>query len=146
MPTSLLRRALVTGALAALFVAATPALASTETFTADLKGSSEVPPTDSKGNGAVDATYDTASKKLSWTISYSGLTGNAAAAHFHGPADPGANAPPVVPITGKLTSPITGSATLTNAQAADLEAGKLYFNIHTAAHKNGEIRGQLVKK
>ena len=43
-------------------------------------------------------------------------------------------------------SPITGTATLTDAQVADLEAGKYYVNIHTAANRGGEIRGQLTKK
>ena len=42
-------------------------------------------------------------------------------------------------------SPIKGSATLTDAQAADLDAGKYYVNIHTAANKGGEIRGQITK-
>jgi len=45
----------------------------------------------------------------------------------------------------KPDSPITGSATLTDAQMADLEAGKCYVNVHTAANKGGEIRGQLAK-
>jgi hypothetical protein len=40
-------------------------------------------------------------------------------------------------------SPITGSAALTDAQLADLQAGKCYVNVHTAANKGGEIRGQL---
>jgi len=39
-----------------------------------------------------------------------------------------------------------GEATLTDAQAADLQSGKWYFNIHTAAHPGGEIRGQVMKK
>jgi hypothetical protein len=39
-----------------------------------------------------------------------------------------------------------GSATLTDAQAADLAGGKLYVNVHTAANKGGEIRSQVVKK
>jgi hypothetical protein len=38
-----------------------------------------------------------------------------------------------------------GSATLTDAQAADLTAGKYYINVHTAAHPDGEIRGQVAK-
>jgi CHRD domain-containing protein len=50
----------------------------------------------------------------------------------------------VVPFTGNLASPIKGSATLTDTQIAQLEAGKWYVNIHTAANKGGEIRGQLV--
>ncbi|TGV77116.1 CHRD domain-containing protein, partial [Mesorhizobium sp. M00.F.Ca.ET.158.01.1.1] len=69
----------------------------------------------------------------------------AVAAHIHGPAAMGENADPVIPFKGKLKSPIKGSATLTDAQAADLEAGKYYVNVHTAAHKDGEIRGQIEK-
>lgn len=116
-------------------------------FTATLNAATEVPPNDNaKASGKVDATYDTMSKKFSYTVTYAGLTGPAVAAHFHGPAMAGANAPPVIPITGALASPIKGEAELTAAQAADLEAGRWYFNIHTAAHKSGEIRGQLTKK
>ena len=58
----------------------------------------------------------------------------------------GAKAPPVVPITGKLASPIKGSATLTDAQAADLEAGMWYFNVHTAKYPDGEIRGKSSRR
>src|SRR3954452_10402253 len=115
-------------------------------YVADFKGARGVPPTDSKGTGKVNATSDAASKKRTWTITYSGLTGDAVAAHFHGPAAPGANAAQVMPIPGKLASPIEGEATLTAAQAADLAAGKWYFNIHTATHKGGEIRGQVLPK
>jgi hypothetical protein len=92
----------------------------------------------------VTATYDTASKKLSWQGSYSGMSGNATAAHFHGPAEAGKNAGVAVPITPNA-SPFQGSATLTDAQAADLMAGKWYVNVHTAANPGGELRGQLLK-
>ena len=50
-----------------------------------------------------------------------------------------------MPFAGEMASPIKGSATLTDAQAADLQAGKYYVNIHTAANKGGEIRGQVMK-
>ncbi len=50
----------------------------------------------------------------------------------------------LIPFQG-AEAPITGSATLTDAQLADLEAGRLYVNIHTAANPGGEIRGQIVK-
>jgi hypothetical protein len=99
----------------------------------------------SSGKGAATAALDTATKTLTWTVEYSGLSGPATAAHIHGPADPGADAGVVVPFTGNLASPIKGSATLTDAQIAQLEAGKWYVNIHTAANKGGEIRGQLVR-
>jgi hypothetical protein len=99
----------------------------------------------SSGKGMATASLDTNTKTLTWTVDYSGLSGPATAAHIHGPADPGANAAIVVPFTGNLASPIKGSATLTDAQIAQLEAGKWYVNIHTEANKPGEIRGQLVR-
>jgi hypothetical protein len=131
-------------ACAALFVLAAPAAAETVNLKADLKGTNEVPPNDSKASGSVTATYDTASKKLTWKGSYSGLTGPASAAHFHS-GEAGKNGGVVLPISGGDKSPFEGSATLTDAQAADLMAGRLYVNVHTAAHKAGEIRGQVVK-
>ncbi|OIQ70334.1 CHRD domain protein [mine drainage metagenome] len=48
-------------------------------------------------------------------------------------------------IPNATTSPAEGSATLTDAQAADLMAGKYYINVHTAANPTGEIRGQVTK-
>ncbi len=132
---------------AAALLAFTPtAFAASETFTADLKPSSEVPANDTKGSGMLTATYDTASKKLTYTATYKDLSGPAMAAHFHGPADAKANAPVVVPVKEMTPGTLKGEATLTAAQAADLEAGKWYFNIHTAANKGGEIRGQVMKK
>ena len=113
-------------------------------FQATLSGKSEVPPTTSAGSGDVLATLDTSSKKLSYTMTYYGLTGPATAAHFHGPAAAGANAGVVVPIGTNPASPTSGSATLTDAQMKDLMAGQWYANVHTAANKGGEIRGQLM--
>jgi CHRD domain len=141
------RPALTAFALSAVLFAGTSAFAAMESYTATLNGASEVPPNDTKGTGSVTATYDTGTKKFTYTATYSGLTGPATAAHFHGPAAPGVNAPPVVPVAPTaLASPIKGDATLTDAQAADLESGKWYFNVHTAAHGPGEIRGQVMKK
>jgi hypothetical protein len=132
----------VLGVLALCLVSAA-AQAETKIFKATLSGASEVPPNASAGAGAAMVTLDTATGKLIWDVTYSGLTGSAKAAHIHGPAGPGQNAGVVVPLKGNLASPIRGSATLTAAQMADLEAGQYYVNIHTAANKGGEIRGQL---
>ena len=112
---------------------------------ATLDGKSEVPPNTSTATGTADIDYDAASKKLSWKVTYSGLSGPATAAHFHGPAAAGANAGVAVAIPNATASPVEGSATLTDAQAADLVAGKYYINIHTAANPGGEIRGQVMK-
>lgn len=126
------------------FLFASPAMADMVKYKATLDGSQQSPPVTTKGKGTATLTFDTTKKKLSWNVKYSGLGGPATAAHIHGPAAMGENASPVIPFK-KLKSPIKGSATLTDAQAADLEAGKYYVNIHTAAHKDGEIRGQIEK-
>ncbi|CDX27014.1 CHRD domain containing protein [Mesorhizobium plurifarium] len=131
-------------AVSTAFLTASPAMAETMKFKATLDGSQQSPPVTTKGKGTATLTFDTTSKKLSWNVKYSGLSGPAVAAHIHGPADMGANADPVIPFK-KLKSPIKGSATLTDAQAADLEAGKYYVNVHTAKNKDGEIRGQIEK-
>jgi CHRD domain-containing protein len=116
-----------------------------EKMKATLDAKSEVPPNASAGTGTADIDYDADTKKLSWKLSYSGLTGPATAAHFHGPAEPGKDAGVAVAIPNATTSPTEGSATLTDAQAADLMAGKYYVNVHTAANPGGEIRGQVTK-
>ena len=123
---------------------ATPSMAAMMNFKASLSGKSEVPPNTTAGTGSVTASYDTDSKKLTWKGSYSGLTGPASAAHFHGPAPAGKNAGVMVPISPNGPS-FEGSATLNDAQAKALMDGDMYVNVHTAANKAGEIRGQLVK-
>jgi hypothetical protein len=135
---------LIAGAAAGCTFLALPAIAETMMFKAPLTASEEVPPNTSKGTGNIEATYDTSTKKLSWKGSYSALTGPETAAHFHGPAGAGKNAGVVVPVDA-AKSPFDGSATLTDAQAADLMKGEWYFNVHTAENKGGEIRGQMAK-
>jgi len=116
-----------------------------EKFKATLDGKSEVPANTSAGKGTAEIDYDAASKKMTYKLTYSGLSGPATAAHFHGPAEAGKNAGVAVPIANAGTSPVEGSATLTDAQAKDLMDGKLYVNVHTAANPGGEIRGQVMK-
>ena len=130
-------------ALGATVAFAAPAFA--DKMKATLDGKSEVPPNTSAAKGTADIDYDAASKKLSWKVIYSGLSGPATAAHFHGPAEAGKNAGVAVAIPNATSSPAEGSATLTDAQAADLVAGKYYINVHTAANPGGEIRGQVTK-
>ncbi|KDB07985.1 CHRD domain containing protein [Burkholderia sp. lig30] len=135
LPVALLAGVLSTGS----------AFAETIRMTASLQPSSEVPPTTSKGSGAVDATFDTATHTLQWTVTYRDLSGPATAAHFHGPAPVGQNAGAQVPVPkDALASPIKGEKALTDGQVTELMGGKWYFNIHTKAHPSGEIRGQVL--
>jgi hypothetical protein len=135
---------LVLGLLAA--VATWPvAQAATVTYKASLGGAAEVPPVASGGKGTASVNVDSGTKQASWRVEYSGLSGPAGAAHIHCGAAAGANAGVAVPLGAapNLASPITGSGTMTDAQMADLTAGKCYINIHTAKNKGGEVRGQL---
>ncbi|CAH2790045.1 MAG: FIG00457328: hypothetical protein [uncultured Paraburkholderia sp.] len=109
------------------------ALADTVALKADLEPSSEVPPRVSHGHGMLNATFDTSTQSLQWTVTYEGLSGPATAAHFHGPAPVGQNAKVQVPI-GKdaLASPIKGSAALTEQQVTDLSRAMVLQRSHRA--------------
>jgi hypothetical protein len=117
-------------------------------YTATMTSAEEVPPNASTGKGRAELTLNSATKELTWNITWEGLTGDAVAAHIHGPADKGANAGVQVQLGVQGTppkSPLMGKATLTDAQIADLNAGKFYVNVHTPMNKGGEIRGQVSK-
>jgi len=124
--------------------AAAPA---TITFKAHLTNKDEVPPTAGAGTGDGTVVLNTATNEITWNVTFSGLTGPAIAAHIHGPGAPGTNAsvlvgfdPPKAP-----AGEIKGSNVILAKQVEDLKAGKWYVNIHTAANKGGEIRGQLMQ-
>jgi Cu/Zn superoxide dismutase len=139
-------RSLLTTAtvLAAGLALAPGADAQTKTLQADATTAQEVPPVAGGGTAKGTFTFNPATKELQWSVTYSGLSADAAAAHIHGPAAPGANAGVVINLAPNgAKSPITGKATLTDAQVADLLAGNDYLNIHTATNKGGEVRGQI---
>jgi hypothetical protein len=136
--TSLLAMSLFTGACSSM------AQSDTAAVSAKLSGATEVPANASTGTGTLEGTLDKKTNVLTWTLTYSGLSGPAKAGHFHGPAAAGANAGVALGFTGSVESPIKGTATLTPAQVTDLTAGKWYVNLHTAANPGGEVRGQVV--
>lgn len=111
---------------------------------ATLSGAQEVPAVTTNATGTVTGTYDAGTKSLTYNVSWSGLSGTATAAHFHGPAAAGSNASVVVPFTIAANgTSASGSITLTDQQEADMLNGLWYANVHTAAHAGGEIRGQV---
>ena len=109
-------------------------------FYADMTAGDETPLTDSKGNGTAFVTVDTDAKQVMWTVKIDGLTGDATAAHIHGPAAKGEKAGPEIDMSKAI---MAGNAAITDAQIADIKAGKTYVNVHTAKFPDGEIRGQL---
>lgn len=109
-------------------------------------GSQEVPAVTTSATGNLSGSYDTTSKSLIYTVTWTGLSGEATMAHFHGPALAGAIAPPMETLTitaNGTAGTATDTITATSALHAALLAGQVYYNIHTAAHPDGEIRGQI---
>ena len=101
----------LTLAAIAAFAVAPAAEAKTYQLHFDLTGKAETPPNTTKGKGHGTATYDDQSNNLTWSITWSGLTGDATAAHFHGPAEAGKNAGVAVWISEKgapFASPFKG--------------------------------------
>ncbi len=121
-----------------------PAAAGVFPMTADMNGpnANAGAGSGSGGTGTADISYDDVAKVLSWSITWSGLTGAPTAMHFHGPALANQNAGVAVAV-GVVGSPVVGNAVLTLAQEADLFAGLWYLNLHTTTSPGGEIRGTV---
>jgi hypothetical protein len=116
-----------------------------------MSGGGEVPANNSPAKGVMEGTFDTDTNTLTWTVTYSGLSGPAIAAHFHGPVSylgltPEENAPIQVGTPGDLVSPFHGIAQISGDQAKDLKDGRWYFNVHTKKFPAGEIRGPVIRK
>jgi len=132
----------VFASFAVLGFLSTPALVAVQ-YSAVMSPASEVPPPATSGTGTADASYDPSTHMLTYTLTWSGLSGPATMAHFHGPAKAGANAGVVVKLGLNPVSPLKGSVVLTDEQAKQLADGLWYANVHTAAHPKGELRGQM---
>jgi len=107
-----------------------------------LSGAEEVPPvtTSASGSGTITVKED---KSVSGSVTTTGVAG--AAAHIHTGAA-GKNGPVIIPLTKSSdgnTWSVPEGAKLTDAQYNEYKAGNLYVNVHSAAHKGGEVRGQL---
>jgi hypothetical protein len=144
---SIIRKgAILAASLMAIGIWTVAANAAPQSFKIALTGAQQVPPVETAATGTADLTYDPATRALTWNLTYSGLSGPATMAHFHGPAAAGKNGPPVIWLSPKgspVQAPVKGEATLTPEQAQQLIAGEWYINVHTQDHQAGEIRGQV---
>ena len=106
-----------------------------------LSGANEVPAvqTSASGSGTVTVNPD---KTVKVDIKVSGM--QPTAAHIHEGAA-GANGPVLVPLQKKGADEFVSAdgAKLTDAQYEAYKAGRTYVNVHSDAHKGGEIRAQL---
>jgi hypothetical protein len=149
MTAALSRRVLAVAVLTLLAWAAWETLlhAAPVSFKVPITGGQEVPSVQTNGYGIADLTYDPDTRVVTWTVTYNGLSSPVTVAQFHGPAQPGKNAPGLVSLTKQgspVESPITGQVTLTPEQGRQFAAGDWYINIHTQTHPDGEIRGLVL--
>lgn len=142
MKTHSIQRPALRGIAAAMMLAAVSGLAAAEELKVQLSGAAEVPPvsTMASGGGTITINPD---MTVSGGITTSGVA--ATMAHIH-QAKAGANGPVIVPFvkSGDDAWKVQDGARLTEAQYQAFKAGELYVNVHSAEHKAGEIRGQLV--
>ena len=117
-----------------------PSTAAATDVKVTLTGAEEVPAIKSAGTGTGTITVG-ADKSVHGSVTTKGIAGTAA--HIH-EAAVGQSGPVVIPLEKKGdTYSVPANAKLSEAQFASFKAGKLYVNVHTAAHPDGEIRGQL---
>jgi hypothetical protein len=120
-------------------------LAAGATLAADMKlklsGDQEVPPVQTQASGAGTITVND-DKSVSGSITTTGI--NATAAHIH-EAAMGKNGPVIIPLEKKSDKEfaVPAGAKLSDTQYKAFKAGDLYVNVHSDAHKGGEIRAQL---
>jgi CHRD domain-containing protein len=115
-------------------------------LTATLTPGQEVPkPKGSKGSGTFVGTLT--GSKLTYTLSFKGLSGPAIASHLH-KGKPGTAGPVVVPLCPPpaCKSPLKGTKTVPKSFIAAMKAGGAYVNIHTAKNAGGEVRGLIKEK
>jgi hypothetical protein len=138
-------------------------------FSASLTGAAERPDpvtTDATGTATFTVTkgsatgYDpdaTGPTTVTYLVSVTGLSGEATAAHIHGPAGLEAAAGAIVPLTVTSTSTsgniVSGSFTATGHAEISMDSlvvllqnGNSYVNVHTEANQPGEIRGQIIEQ
>jgi len=114
-------------------------------FTGDnvkLTGAEEVPPvtTSASGSGTITVKDD---RTVSGSVKTEGVAGMMAHIHL---GKAGANGPVIITLTKSSdgnTWSVPAGAKLTDAQYDAYKSGGLYVNVHSAAHKGGEIRGQV---
>ena len=116
-------------------------------FQAALNGANERPtPVTTAGTGTGLLALD--GLTATYVVSYQNLSAAPVAYHLHGlgGADAAVGVKFALVPSGTLgTSGLfVGQATVDQATADGIAAGQAYFNLHTAAHGGGEIRGQVL--
>lgn len=137
----------VAGGVITAFAVWSMAEAAVTTYKAFLRGANELPtPVATRGTGTAAVSGDSATKEISWKVTFARLSSPAVSAYIRCGATVGARGTGIAVQLANgadLQSPLTGTGTMSAAQFADLQAGRCWVNIATAGHKMGEISGRL---
>lgn len=117
--------------------------------TITMTGAQETPPVTTSATGTIDANYNKLTKTLSYTVTFSGLSDSAVAAHIHGLGEVGILAPVMQTFNNfprRKAGTYSGSLYIDGVKftESDLLAQRYYVNIHSKTFTGGEIRGQLI--
>jgi len=116
-------------------------------FKAILSADDEATATESPGTGTAEVRLERATLRITWKVTYKGLTSPPIHAALYGPENAGATAGEVVDLAPKgskgLASPIEGSTVLSDGVFSYLISGRVYVNLSTRRYPNGELRVQL---
>ncbi len=128
-------------AAAALLFAGYSGVASSDEIKVVLSGSQEIPPvtTSASGTGTISVAPD---KSVRGSVNITGMSPTVAHIHEAGAGKIGAIIIPLTQTADNVWS-VPEGAKLTDAQYESYKAGNLYYNVHSAANKSGEIRGQI---
>jgi hypothetical protein len=143
---------------AALLLVSGASNAATHKFTGALTAAKELPVGSvvSTATGAADLTFDDVTRKLTGSLTFTGLhdTNDAVIAtafdaryHKGGAAVSSSDMNLIADLAaGSATpSPIAVDVTLAMADVADLMAGNTFINVSSNKYQGGEVRGQLVE-
>jgi len=112
-------------------------------FVFHLSGDQEAPPVATTERGGCMGRFDAGASQLTLVCTHD--VANPTLMHIHRGA-PGVNGPILFDL-GSPVSPVTATwSGMAPADVADLIAGNLYINIHTAGRPSGAIRGQILPR
>ena len=111
-------------------------------YQATINSQNAIPRATSSAQGSAVLEYNKVTKVLTYNVTYQGL--KPTVGHIHKAEPAWETGPVIIPFANVGTSPITGSATLTQEQENLLSFGNLYINLHTVQYPMGEIRGQIL--
>lgn len=112
-----------------------------------LNPTDEVPPpsgnvANARGTFTATATKTATGASLQWRLTFSNLSGPAAAAHLHSGAR-GVAGPVTLALCGPCMSPVTGTSEIDAALLGTIQSDGAYANVHTPTNPRGEIRAQV---